>query len=220
MTDRRPRRCDRPARASIALVLTLTALCLAGCAGRAKIHTIALGSKRISTTGPLIVRTEPEQCYWWINDEGRLCVAMRRSGRVPFGQLRGGEFLLSLDLGKPPAGTARDYKVDRRTLRMRRDAGYNHKRAASLRGIAAVWNFGRKTLKGRFRTTALRQSYLVLTGWRAEAQVLMVGEFTAVHNRKKGEAILARTEEGGATRPPVRKSPPRRRSSPSPTPSS
>ena len=208
------RRRDRHTKTRIALVLPLGMLCLSGCAGGAKIHMIPLGSKRISTTSPLIVRIEPDQCYWWINDDDRLCVAMRKASRLPLGNLRGGEFLLSFDLGKPPAGTARNYRVDRRTLRARRDAGYNHRRAASLGGIATVWDFNRKVLHGRFRITTLRQSYLVLTGWRADARVLMIGEFTAVENREKGEAIFARTEEEGMARSPELTGPPPQTASP------
>lgn len=179
----------------LAVAFALSALWLTGCAGSATVHTIAIGSKKISTTGPLIVRIDPDECYWWLDDAGRLCVAMRESKGLPFSKVLRREFFLSLVLGDPPAGAARNYRVDRRTLRFRRDAGYGHTRAASLGGIAAVWEYGHKTLKGRFRINALRQSYLVLTGWRTDARILVLGEFTAVRNREKGEGILARTEE-------------------------
>ena len=193
---------------AVAVLLVLGTPLLSGCSGSARVHTITLGSKRISTTSPLIIRIDPDECYWWINDKGRLCIAMRKANWSPLSKLLEREFLLSFVLDDPPAGPARNYRADRRTLRSRRRAGYSHTRAASLGGIVTVWDYGGETLKGRFRITAVRQSYLVLTGWRAGVRVLVIGEFTAVHNRGKGEAILARTEEDKMVRPPARTKPP------------
>jgi hypothetical protein len=191
----------------LVILLALGAALLSGCAGHAKVHTITLGSRKISTTRPLIVHFNPDKCYYWVDDKGRLCVAMRKNDWSPLGELFSREYVLSLVLDEPPAGSARNYRAERRTLRTRRRAGYTHTRSRSLGGIVAVWDYGRRTLKGRFRITALRQSYLVVTGWRNDARVFVIGEFTAVPDREKGEAILARTEEGPMARPPARPKP-------------
>ena len=97
---------------------------------------------------------------------------------------------------------ARDYRADRRTLRARGRAGYRHTRAASLTGIVGGGDYGRRRLQGRFRMTAKHQTYSILTGWRGNAAVLIVGEFTAVPDRTAGEKILSRTEERGMERLP------------------
>jgi hypothetical protein len=192
---------------AVAAGLALVALPLFGCRGHASIHTIKLGTKKIKATGPLVARIEPDECYWWVDDDGQLCIAMRDSGWSLSGKPHKRIELLSLVLPGTPAGTGRDYHVNRRALRARRDAGYTHTRTASLRGIVGVWDYGRGRLKGRFRITALRQSYWVVMGWRADARVLILGEFEAIHDPTRGGAILARTEEDGMARrpPPGRK---------------
>ncbi|MCH7808794.1 MAG: hypothetical protein IIB60_06165 [Planctomycetes bacterium] len=186
---------------------TLIALCLSSCTGSATIHIVKLGTKGISAQSPLILEINPNECYYWLDDDGNLCVAMRSHKPSVLGTRFEQEFQLSLVLEAPPAGAARNYRVTRRTLRFRRDAGYTHTRGASLVGIVGVWDFGPDKLSGRFRITALRQSYWVPTGWRTNARVLLLGDFTAFRDPVKGQAILDRTEEGNIARPTPRNKP-------------
>ena len=177
------------------------AFSLIGCTGHATVHIAPLSAKKISMTRPLIVRVEPDECYFWINDQKELWVAMRTAKRSLFGERFEREFTLSLVLDGLPAGHARQYRLRRRAMRAQNHAGYAHTRAASLLGLAVVWDFGSAHLNGRFRLTAKQQSYSVLTGWKGNHRVLFVGEFTAVHDRAAGENILERTEADGMTRP-------------------
>lgn len=180
---------------------------LVGCAGRASVHMVPLSAKKISMTHPLVVRVDPDQCYFFVSDNNELCIAMRHSKGAMLGKRREREFILSLVLDSPPAGPARQYKIGQRAMRARTRAGYAHTRSASLRGNAVIWDYGKTKLRGRFRLAAKQQSYSVLAGWKGDHQVLFVGEFVAVHDRKKSEAILTRTEQDGMTRPPARAKP-------------
>ncbi len=175
-----------------------------GCTGHAVIHTVPVGPKAINTTGALIVEVAPDECYYWLNDDGELCLAMRSTKRSILGRRFEREFLLSLVLDAPPAGSARHYRVFRRTLRGRHRAGSSHTRCASLSGMAVVWDYGNGRLHGRLRVTAKQQSYMVLTGWGRDRRVLLVGEFAAVNDRAAGETIFAWTEEEGMSRRPRR----------------
>ena len=189
------------------LLIGLGAATASGCTGRASLHLLPLGHKRISTTKPLVVRITPDQCYFWVNEDRKLCVAMREWRGSFWGKPLEKEFNLSLVLDGLPSGSARDYRVTRRTARTRNRAGYSHLRAASLNGIVAVWGYGKGNLHGRFRMTAKQQSYSVLVGWGGDHHVLIVGEFTATRNQRAGKAILSRTEEGTMSRPPPRPKP-------------
>ncbi|MEK7730778.1 MAG: hypothetical protein AAB363_02865, partial [Planctomycetota bacterium] len=171
-----------------------------GCTGQAEVNIVPLGTKRIDATAPLIVRVSPDECYFWVNDREELCVAMRSFSRSIFGKRFEKEFLLSLVAKGLPAGGGREYRMDRRTARVRHDAGYGHSRSASLSGIFAVWNYRRSQLRGRFRFTAKEQSYSVLRGWSGNNAVLVVGEFAAVHDEVAGKKLLLRTEEGAMAR--------------------
>jgi len=187
-------------RLRIAAATALTLLTAAGCAGHATVHMIPLGTKRIDTTAPLIVSVSPDECYFWVNEQEELCVAMRSHFRSTFGKRFEKEFLLSMIAKGLPAGSGREYRMDRRTARVRRDAGYAHTRAASLSGIFAVWDYRRNQLRGRFRFTAKEQSYSVLKGWSGNDAVLVVGEFLAAEDRVRGERLLSKTVEGAMGR--------------------
>ncbi len=179
----------------------LTLLPGLGCTGHASISKIQMGGRKISATAPLVQEIKPNECYYWVNDRNELCIAMRRHKRSLLGKRHSSEHLLSLVLEGLPADTSRDYPVSRRTLRMRYSAGYTHLRAASLSGIATVWDYGSRVIRGRFRITAKQQAYSVLTDWGSNKAVLLVGEFSAVPDREAGERILTRTERRGMGRP-------------------
>ncbi len=187
--------------------VSLCALSAAGCAGHASIHVVPLGSRNISATKPLVVRIEPDECYYWVNQQQQLCVAMRQAKGSLWGKRFEQEFLVSLVLDGLPAGSTRNYRVGRRTVRSRYNEGFHHTRSASLTGIAAIWDFGKRNLQGRFRLIASRQDYSVLTGWRGKRRVLLVGEFTAVPDTGAGRTILEDTEEGAMSRLPPQPKP-------------
>ena len=193
---------------SLALSVAATIICtLTGCHGRASVHVIPLDGRKISRTKPLIERITPRECYFWSNEKGELCIAMRSFRGSILGERFEKETIASFALGDPPAGSARNYAVSRRTARVVSDAGLSHTRAASLSGIVTVWNYGGDTLRGRFRFSAKQQAYSVLVGWGADSRVLFMGEFTAVCDRQAGEKILERTQEQGMERLPPQPKP-------------
>lgn len=161
-------------------------------------HIIPLGDRKISASEPLTVTIHPTKCYYWVNDDGRLCLAMRAFHGSILGPLREKETLISLVLDEPPAGTAKDYRVNRDTYRARLRAGFRHVRSASMSGIVGVWDYGQRRIRGRFRLTVRQESYSVLTGWSGDVRALVLGEFTARPNRPRGESIRTRTEEGAS----------------------
>lgn len=178
----------------------LLLLALSGCRGHGVVHLVPTGTARISMTKPLLVEIHPTECYYWVTDENQLCIAMRQIKHSLFGERGRQEFILSMVLEGVPAGVGRNYRANRRTMRAHRHQGLSHSRIASFAGIVGVWDFDQRKLRGRFRFSAKQQTYSVLTGWRSDRGVLLIGDFTAIPNRKAGEALLARTEERGMER--------------------
>jgi len=166
-----------------------------------------LGSEWISATVPLIVEIAPDECRYWLDDDGMLRLAMRRYDRSILGRMFDFEFNGSFVLGDPPAGEARNYQIDERTFRSKTKDGYALTLLLSRTGIIGVWDYGTGELHGRFRFYARQHQYAILTGWGGERHVLVVGEFAARRNRTRGEAILQRTEEGDLKRGPERPEP-------------
>lgn len=184
-----------------------------GCAPVATVHVIPLNLQKINVNRPLIATFTADECYYWVNDESELCIAMTgkiRAGLSPAGSRRPGsgpgrhEFDLSLVLEGLPAGASRAYIATFRSARSRMRNGSVHTRFASFEGVVSVWDYGSKKMGGRFRFKAVQQSFMVLLGWGRDTQVLCLGDFTAKHDRRRGEALFARTEEGALKRPPSR----------------
>ncbi len=185
-----------------------------GCAPVATVHVIPLNLQKINVNRPLLATFTADECYYWVNDESELCIAM--TGKIKAGLFstrffgivgRPGrhEFDLSLVLEGLPAGSSRAYLATFRTARSRMRDGGAHTRFASFEGVVSVWDYGGQKMGGRFRLKAVQQSFMVLSGWWRDTQVLCLGEFTAEHDRRRGEALFARTEEGALKRPPSRR---------------
>ncbi|MEK6677352.1 MAG: hypothetical protein AABZ47_17080 [Planctomycetota bacterium] len=173
----------------------LTLVFVIGCQGSGTVHMVALGTKKIGPTEPLMITVHPQECHAWVNEKDELCVSMRHGRRSILGRLFGQETTLSLVLGPPPAGDSRDYTAGRSTLRARRRQGLSHVRAMSLTGAAAVWDFDKSTIRGRFRILAKQQSFSVLTGWSGDSRIQYVGEFKADRNAASGKRLLDFTED-------------------------
>jgi hypothetical protein len=175
----------------------------AGCAPRSAVHLIPLGHRRLPPTGDLLRTVHPDRAWWWLDEQGRLCIAMHESKRSILGKPYGREFDASLLLEAMPAGSSRTYTVQRQTMRHRERMGYVQLRSASASGLVTVSREGEKRLRVRMRLEARQQSFWVFTGWGGDTAVLWVGEFTADLNQPAGESVWIRTEEGKLARTPA-----------------
>jgi len=179
-------------------------LAFTGCTGTGSVHMVSLATRKINPAEPLVITVKPGECYYWRDERDRLCLALREFRGSLFSRVLERETLISFVLGEPPAATSREYPVNTSTFRWRRRGGLTHLRAGSLNGVVAVWDYGKRTLRGRFRLTIRQQSYSVLTGWSGDARYIVVGEFQAVRDAERGQAILKRTEEDAMQREPLR----------------
>lgn len=154
------------------------------------------------------------ECYWWTDEDGQLWIAMQRQQTPLFYPKMRFEFQLSLALERLPAGTARNCKVDRTTLRARIRFGPWESRFSSRVGIVAVYRESRDRLRGSMRLQAVRVASQWLGGWGKPTRYLMLGSFTAVPDEQRGRAIAEATESSGwgrdsSARPPVTSRPAR-----------
>lgn len=180
--------------------VSLCGLWAGGCHGSARLDLIPLGVQRIEAKAPLIYTLRADECYFWTDAADQLCIACTDETAELFGEGTKTSLNVSLVLDGLPAHLARDYRASRRTLRGRANQRARHVRFASTGGIVAVWMDDKDRIHGRFRVLTRYQTFNVLLGWRGTQQVLLLGEFHAVRNRRRGESILARTEEDGMER--------------------
>ena len=181
------------------LVLLVGCLLAGGCSGWAKLSLVPLNQTRISKTDPLVLELRPAECYYWIEDE-RITIALTDENISLTGEYGKKSLVGSIVLEGLPADQARDYRLNRNSIRLRYRHGARHVRFASLSGISALWLEDGGRIKGRLRALAKQQQFHAMLGWSGNRQVLIVGEFVAVRDRERTAELLRRSEEDGLER--------------------
>jgi hypothetical protein len=183
---------------------------LVGCCGTGRVEVAALNFRAIDPPAgppPRFYTVDLDCCYWWLDDDGNVWVAMRRTQPIlPFEP--GGDFVfqLSLALRDPPAGSARDYLVTRRELRASAKFGPAETRFVSISGIVALYREAGDKLRGSFRLQVAREVNQMLGGWSRPERYLMQGTFMAVRDAERGWPIAEATEAYGWGREPITRS--------------
>ncbi len=182
------------------LLLSLGLSGMAGCAGSGRLYFLTSDYRQIEPQGPLVYEKPIREGYFWIDPNDQVRIALRNHSANWLDPDAAQTLELSLVLDGVPANLARNYPVTRRTLRGRAGEKNEHVRFASTRGVAAVWLDSPDRIHGRFRISTRYQKFSILLGWYGSQQVLVLGEFAAILDRDKTEAILARTEADGMQR--------------------
>lgn len=180
--------------------LCAAAVVSAGCTGSARFDLIPLRMNDLNPALPPMVRFHPSECYYRLDQQGKIHVAMRYQNLALFGPLSRVTFTLSLLLEEPPAGRARTYPLRKQNLRGWATAGPEVHRFSSSLGIAAVYDVREHSLRGRFRCYVRHQSGNPLTGWRGNALLLFLGQFHAVEDEAKTRRLETESEKGGGER--------------------
>jgi hypothetical protein len=174
---------------------------LAGCQGSGQVQIAALNFQAIDPPEgppPRFWQLDLDRCYWWTDEVGHVWVALERDQRsLLLGEMGHLRFQLSLALGEPPAGRARDYRISRREMRVTARFGPAQSRWVSMSGIVALYREPQDRLRGSFRLDVSREVQQLLGGWGNAARYLMMGTFTAVHDEVAGRRIAADTESLG-----------------------
>ena len=181
----------------------LAVLAVAGACSGGRLRFIEVNFKRIDAVTPLVEDAPADEGYWWV-EEGRLCVALHRRQAGLLSEAGTQTLDLSLVLEGLPVDKARDYPLDRNSMRAYLGHGAQHRRFASLQGLAAVRLAPGECIRGRFRLLAKEQMFHILTGWNDFGQAIMAGEFRARHDPTRGRAILESTERDGMARSAAR----------------
>ncbi len=186
--NRLPALAGRMAACSLAL--------LVGCTGSGRVQVTSLSARFIDPPPAKINHFEPNRCWWWLDEHGRLCLAMEQDRPSLLGNVGSSTFRMSLVLQDPPAGPGRNYPGDAQTMRASYHRGGSSHRFQSYRGIVAVRARPNHIYEGTFRLWAMHRGSGLLAGWGAAAPYLFLGRFQAVRNQQAGRDILIETEYG------------------------
>jgi|GEM_PF-1460232 len=191
---RRPQRYARVSWHSAFSLGVLASVALSGCAGGGRVEIASLNFEAIDPPGappPRFTNITLDRCYWWLDDHGRVCVAMERHAPAPLGPAWQFRFQMVLQLGEMPAGHARDYRVTKRELRAVARFGPSRSRFTSISGVVALYRRPSDRLRGSFRLLVAREVQQMLGGWGLPGRYLMMGTFEAVPDQERGRQIVA-----------------------------
>lgn len=180
---------------------------LVGCTGGGAVYTVPLMRSDFQPGEPPISAVAVPEAYYWTGDDGTLNVALRYQARSLLGHAFDTEWLMSIVLDAPPAGSAKLYPLTSRDIRMVQSHGGDHRRARSVRGVVVIEAPKEGQLNGQFHAWVRQQRFGVLTGWappiNRAPMLIMAGRFQAVAHAERGREILTRTEADGFDRPPA-----------------
>ena len=180
--------------ARVGRLLILFCLAGSGCSGGAHLEFTALNFRSIDPPPPYS-RSRFDHCYWWTDEKGRVWIAMERRVASILGEDFTFEFQLSLLLERLPAGRARNYTVGKREFRALARIGPLESRFTSSAGIVALYRASGDRLRGSLRMQVVRQSVNpLLGGWTRPARYLIAGTLEAVHDERRGRAIVEKME--------------------------
>lgn len=202
-----PRARPRSRQRGLVALLTFCVGLLAGCAGSGRVQIAALNFQAIDPPAgpaPRFAELPLDRCTWWLDEQGKVWIAMERAQTLWLGPEWQFRFQLSLALDEPPAGRSREYLVSRREMRATTRFGPSQSRFASINGIVALYREPNNQLRGSFRLQVAREVQQLLGNWSTASRYLMMGTFVAVPDDGRGRQIARATEDlGGQREPPT-----------------
>jgi hypothetical protein len=84
------------------LACILVAGAASGCSGDARLTLIPLHSSALTPSTQLEYTISPQECYWWLDDEGGLCLAMCYHNLSILGDVTRDAFEFSFVFKAPP----------------------------------------------------------------------------------------------------------------------
>lgn len=178
----------------------LAGLCLwTGCHRAGQVEIASLNYVAIDPPAPRVSRVGLDHCYWWMDEEGRVQIAMERDQSWVLGPTHVEHFVfqMALTLEKPPAGKSRNYLLSKRQMNGAARFGPAHSRFVSAAGIVALYREPGDHMRGSFRIRVARQGLQLLGGWSPVSRHLMMGTFIAKHDEERGQRIVAQVAENG-----------------------
>ncbi len=166
-----------------------------GCTGNARLTLIPLRSSTLTPRSQLEYTVSPQECYWWVDEQDRLCLAMCYHNFSILGDLTRDAFELSFVFKDPPPKEEKVYVARRDVARALWHRSAWHLRLRAQTGNVAVERRSEDVLAGRLRLTCSSEAFWILKGWERKSRVLIQGHFTAVRNAEQGRALLQRIEE-------------------------
>ncbi len=196
----------RLAKAVTLCVVAMAVGAMAGCTGSADIRFVSLHPKEIDPPETEVRQYQAQECYWWTDDAGDLHLAMKCARHdLLLGKLGRVDLDVSLTLGKPPAGRARNYDATAGKARALFFTPLQSVRLNSVTGIISVVMDDDGTMHGSFRIWMNTRAELQVLAFLPHnpGPMLCFGTYRAVEDAQRGAAIRAACESVNNRQPPL-----------------
>ncbi len=184
-------------------LIILICLVLVGCNGNidCSFVTTNFNSISIKPTDAKAFRFRCSECYWWVDNSGRLNIAGQHIEKSLINSALDKEFYISFVLGSPSRGMGKDYKLNYQSVRGLIKMGGNIYRFRSTRGILGIENEGKELIRAAYRANVRIYVARLLGGWSKGTPFLIYGTLKAVSDKQgKGKQIRKITEDMGYSR--------------------
>lgn len=189
---------------SIIIHSSLFVLFLTGCSGRGDIEFVSLNMTEIDPPQAQAWSFKAPECYWWIDAEGELNIAMRHRQRNPLlGKIAQVDLVMSFVFDSPPAGRARNYKISNQDVRTLYASPLAMQRFSAAGGIVGVTIGQDGILRGSYRLWMMPLMDASLFSFMPQrpGSVLCFGSFEAVRDEMRGLPLRVFSESNGYARP-------------------
>ncbi len=186
------------------LSLTMaTCLSLAGCAGNLKCSLVSNNMVDIAVepTDARTITLDCAECYWWVDEDGRVNIAGRKVIKSLINARYDFEFYLSFVLDVPSKGMGKNYQLNQSSIRGMIKTGGNILRFQGTYGILGSENRKPDLLVCAYRSGIGISTAKLFGGWSNPVPFLVYGTLNAVPDREnKGKAWRKLTEAEGYER--------------------
>jgi len=187
----------------IVFTAIIVSVFIAGCAGSLECNfvTTNLNSIRVEPTDAKTITIRCNECYWWVDDDGRLNIAGIGLSKSLINSMFDREFYISFVLDNPSKGVGKNYRLTHQSVRGLVKLGGTIYRFRSVYGILGSENRENNVIKAAYRVNIRMYVAKLLGGWSKAVTFIIYGSLEAVPDRaNKGKKIREKTEQAGYSR--------------------
>ncbi len=187
----------------LSVAVIIVSVFIVGCAGNVECNFVTTNFNliRVEPTDAKAITLRCSECYWWVDDDGRLNIAGAGVSKSLVNSMLDKEFYISFVLDRPSKGVGKNYRLTSQSVRGLIKTGGAVYRFRSTYGILGSENRKNDIIKAAYRVNIRMYVAKLLGGWSRAVPFIIYGTLEAIPDKEgKGEEIREKTEQEGYSR--------------------